>query len=96
MASILLFQIIVIKDDETITTIQKPIGNYVRELLNQVLSYQLTATEINILKLKIFGYSNLEIAKLNFIALSTVKSHLNHIFTKVPESLASKIKNLKN
>jgi DNA-binding CsgD family transcriptional regulator len=89
------FQIIVIKDSETVTTVQKPVGNDTRELLSQLSSFGLTTSEMNILKLKIFGFSNLEIAKLNFIALSTVKSHINHSLAKIPESLAIKIKNSK-
>lgn len=44
---------------------------------------QLTARELHILQLIIDGKSNKEIAAINFVEISTVKTHINNIYTKL-------------
>lgn len=44
---------------------------------------RLTAREIEVLKLLATGSTNKEIARALFVTEATVKSHLNHIFTKL-------------
>ena len=47
------------------------------------LAHQLTAKEWQILELINGGKSNKEIAALNFIEISTVKTHINNIYCKL-------------
>ena len=44
---------------------------------------ELTAKEQQILQLIIEGKSNKEIAALNFVEVSTIKTHINNIYTKL-------------
>jgi len=44
--------------------------------------YNLSSTEYNIVSEILFGRTNEEIAERNFISVSTVKSHVQHIFKK--------------
>lgn len=43
----------------------------------------LTSKELSVLQLIIDGKSNKEIAALNYIEVSTVKTHINNIYTKL-------------
>lgn len=49
---------------------------------DNVLS-KLTQKELQILKLIIRGKSNKEIAEINFVEVSTIKTHLNNLYTKL-------------
>jgi LuxR family maltose regulon positive regulatory protein len=49
----------------------------------QALIEPLTARELEVLRLIVAGLSNPEIAEELFIAVSTVKSHINHIYGKL-------------
>jgi DNA-binding CsgD family transcriptional regulator len=44
---------------------------------------KLTNKELQILKLIIEGKSNKEIAELNFVEMSTIKTHINNLYTKL-------------
>ena len=48
-----------------------------------VIPSKLTNKEIDILKLIAEGKSNKEIAALNFVEVSTVKTHINNIYAKL-------------
>lgn len=52
----------------------------------------LTEAEQAIVLLILDGLSNREIAKRLFISLSTVKTHINHIYGKLPEKLRDRVK----
>jgi LuxR family maltose regulon positive regulatory protein len=52
----------------------------------QALIEPLTEREIEVLRLIVAGFSNPEIAKELVIAVSTVKSHINHIYSKLEVS----------
>jgi LuxR family maltose regulon positive regulatory protein len=55
----------------------------------QLLVEPLSERELEVLRLIIGGLSNQEIAQQLFIALSTVKSHINHIYGKLGVSSRS-------
>jgi DNA-binding CsgD family transcriptional regulator len=50
---------------------------------NQNLLSTLTAKELSILQQIADGKSNKEIAALNFVEVSTIKTHINNIYTKL-------------
>jgi len=50
---------------------------------NQNLLSTLTAKELSILQQIAEGKSNKEIAALNFVEVSTIKTHINNIYTKL-------------
>ncbi len=49
----------------------------------EALIEPLTGREMDVLRLIVAGFSNAEIGKELFIAISTVKSHVNHIYGKL-------------
>lgn len=50
---------------------------------NQNLLSALTAKELSILRQIADGKSNKEIAAINFVEVSTIKTHINNIYTKL-------------
>lgn len=44
---------------------------------------KLTYKELQVLKLIIQGKSNKEIAEINFVEISTIKTHINNLYTKL-------------
>lgn len=87
-----LIQVILTSDGINITTIQIPLPKSIRIFFQQLEETGLTKSELNIAMLKLSGYSNLEISQRCFVSYTTVKSHLNHIFSKIPEELAVALK----
>ena len=55
-------------------------------LAGHLLVEELSEREIEVLELIANGYSNKEIADTLYIALSTVKSHINNIYRKLDVS----------
>jgi len=53
-----------------------------KEIQDNLFS-NLTAKELTILELIAAGKSNKEIAALNFVEVSTIKTHINNIYTKL-------------
>ena len=59
----------------------------------QVLqSYPLTASEVGVIKKHLLGHSHKEISQLLFISRSTLKTHLNNIFKKLPATVANTLR----
>ena len=59
----------------------QPEKNEVNETVNPLS--ELTSKELSILKLIGEGNSNKEIAAINFVEISTVKTHINNIYNKL-------------
>ena len=55
-----------------------------RDIVNSIKDeYELTDRELEVYKLASKGLSNQEISKLLFVSVHTIKTHLQHIFTKL-------------
>lgn len=79
---------VIINDGNTITTIiyQKSfIKDKIKYDLEELKTYSLTKSELNIIEHILSGKTNTEICKLLFISRPTLKSHINSIYKKVPE-----------
>lgn len=82
---------VIIRDGEKVVTLLIPIEDRIShqvEILNQ---YHLSRSEMNIIKKFLEGKSNHEIADELFISLSTLRTHLNHIYKKIPKKLKDDI-----
>jgi len=55
------------------------------------LTYNLTKRESEVLELVISGYSNEKIANVSYISISTVKKHINKVFTKTGTKSRSEV-----
>lgn len=51
-------------------------------IIETIKEYDLTEREIDVVKLVIKGYTNKKISEELFVSIHTVKSHMQHIFTK--------------
>lgn len=79
---------IVIEDSQTITTLFYDIDFKNKIIEQDLLSLEkssLTKSETIILKEILAGKSKNDISKKLFISLSTVKSHINNLYKKLPE-----------
>ncbi len=83
---------VVINDGRTLTTLLYPYAQNQDDLLkikNELLSYGLSKSEVTIFLLVITGKKNRDIVKELFISKSTLKTHLNNIYKKLPVSFQS-------
>ena len=60
-----------------------PPSSAVQAMVDQPLVDPLTEREVDVLRLVAAGLSNREIAQELVVAVSTVKSHINHIYGKL-------------
>lgn len=74
-----------------VTTLLFDVSRTVDEQLLTFEPYGLTYTEGLIVRMVLEGYTNAEIAKKFCVARSTLKSHLNHIYRKIPIELRKEI-----
>ena len=80
---------VVINDGNTLTTILYPNTKSEEELKREkenLISFGLSKSEIAIFLLVMSGKRNRDILQQLFISKSTLKTHLNNIYKKLPES----------
>jgi DNA-binding CsgD family transcriptional regulator len=82
---------LMLNNNGTVTTLLFDVSRTVDEQLLALEPYGLTYTEGLIVKMVLEGSTNAEIAKKFCIARSTLKSHLNHIYRKIPLQLRKEI-----
>lgn len=78
------FDIIMINDQESLTTLLYPLENKHLNLLEKMKTYPLTSRELEIAEYMIQGYSNRDISEKLFISPGTLKTHINNIYKKLP------------
>lgn len=79
-----LYDIFLLNDGKYLITIVYPLEDRHQADMEYYSKYDLTRRETEILSLKLTGLSNKEISKKLFISLGTLKTHLNHIYQKIP------------
>lgn len=82
---------IIIHDGEKITTLLFSQKENIQRQLNVLGEYNLTKSELNIMKKFLEGHSNIEITKSLFISKSTLRTHLNNIYKKIPFELKEEV-----
>ena len=76
--------VIMINDGEMLVTLLVDQRNKVAADIEHFKKYELSHREEEVLKLILEGKKNSEIAKMLFISISTVKTHVNNIYKKIP------------
>lgn len=82
---------IVAQNGENIITFLLESQSAIEQQLVLIKKYRLSQSEINIMRLFLEGNKNSEIAEKLFISKSTLRTHLNNIYKKLPEKLKSDI-----
>ena len=80
-----------INDGTNITSLLFDVTDLVKKQIAQVEKYNLSKTEIKVLELYLQGYTNAETAKKLFICRTTLRTHLNNIYKKLPAELKERI-----
>ena len=80
-----LCDVILINDGEQLITFLVVLKDKIESDIEYFKKYKLSAREIEVLELVLKGQSNPEIAKALFISKSTLKTHLNKIYKKIPD-----------
>lgn len=78
---------VIINDNQSLVTIFYPLESKHQSLkleANELKEFGLTKAELEIIQLKLSGMMNSDITKKLFIAKSTLKTHLNNIYKKLP------------
>lgn len=88
-----LIDVILINDGDTITSLQYDQSRVVSDQLEFIKSYNLSKAETEILRNFLIGKTNKEIAAKLFISMSTLRTHLNRIYKKIPSTLKDQILN---
>lgn len=86
------YETVVINNGEMLVTIQCPIGMKLRHIMRSIAGSGLTQSEMNVLRLRISKKSNRQIASMLFISLSTLKTHWNNIYKKIPVDIGRLLK----
>ena len=79
---------VVINDGKNLTTLiynKNQQNHLIQQNLEEMKNYGLTKSELIIVGMKLNGKKNKEIAQTLFISDTTLKTHLNNIYKKLPE-----------
>lgn len=82
---------IISQEGDQITTLLFKKEENILEQLKLITKFNLTKSELSVMKKFIEGYSNLEISEQLFISKSTLRTHLNNIYKKIPIQLKEEI-----
>lgn len=81
---------LIVNDGMQITTLLYPLDESEQKFQKQEAYFQergLTKSEIRIMQMVLQGMTNAAIAQKLFISKATLKTHLNNIYKKLPESM---------
>lgn len=78
---------ILLNDQEFLTTIFYDKQDLVERKMNSLEALSLTRTEKRVLQLLLEGRTNKEIANLLCVSISTIRTHLTHVYQKLPQDL---------
>jgi DNA-binding NarL/FixJ family response regulator len=81
---------VVIKNNNLLITIFYPLINKYKKIdkeISDLKKYGLTNSEMDILSMSLKGIQNNTIARKLYIAKSTLKTHLNNIYKKLPSNM---------
>lgn len=81
---------LIVNDGHQVTTMMYPLDESEEKFKRQELYFKergLTKSEIRIMQMVLQGMTNASIAEGLFISKATLKTHLNNIYKKLPESM---------
>jgi len=82
-----LCDIVLMHDGENLITFLLCLSEKHNAELSLFKKFGLTLRELEIVDLALKGFKNKEIAEKLYISRSTIKTHLNHIYQKIPEQI---------
>lgn len=83
---------LVLFDKQKVISLISNLESAVTELINKTAGYGATPSELKILRLYLEGKCQNQIAESLFISISTLKTHINNIFKKIPDDLKLELK----
>jgi len=86
------YDVALINDKDRITSILYPLDEKHQDELNLLKSYALSTREKEIMRYVVLGANNNSICKKLEITRATLKTHLNNIYKKLPNSMAERFK----
>jgi len=88
------YESVVINNGDTLVTILCPVESGHENILRHASQMGLTKGELVILRHKLDKRTNRQIARILFISIATLKTHLNHIYKKLSPELNLLVKSL--
>lgn len=82
---------VIIQNGEKIVTLLMDNKEILKHQIDLIKKYDLTVSELNVMKKFLEGNTNAEIAEQLFISKSTLRTHLNNIYKKMPSELKKDI-----
>lgn len=82
---------VIAQDGEKIITLIMSNEDFIHKQLELVETYNLSAAELNILRKFLEGSTHSQISAELFISKSTLRTHLNNIYKKIPPELKADI-----
>lgn len=77
---------LVINDNEHLTSVLYPAQKVCENIIEKFKARSLSETEMKVVIAKLEGWKNREIAEKLFISHATLKTHINNIYKKIPNS----------
>ena len=78
---------LMINDGKNLTTILFDRTKEVNNQLDHLEQFRLSKSEMAVIEKFLYGFKNIDIAKQLFISKSTLRTHLNNIYKKLPEKV---------
>ena len=82
-----LCDVVVINDGQNLFSILLNLKDKIKIDFDYFKDFDFTQRELEVIKLRLEGKSNSEVCEILFIAKSTLKTHLNHIYQKLPSNI---------
>jgi hypothetical protein len=87
---------VILNDGNSNITLLSNLTKLSKQHIDELKNFGLSKQELTIIRLRSLGHTNKEISNKLYITQSTVHTHLNNIYKKIPKSWRVWIKLLKN
>jgi DNA-binding CsgD family transcriptional regulator len=86
-----LIDCVIFENADQVITLLSDIEPHTKKQLGLLDEFKLTFTEKKIFRGYLEGFTVAQLAENNFISVSTIKTHINNVFKKIPDTLKAKM-----